>query len=141
MKLYFSFGINTNFTAMKKTLAFLFLSALVLTAGAQNVPSFEQVISLRSAGSVTISPDGTDIAFTVQTVEWVDNRYDTEIWLSKDGKKPFLLTNNPKGNSTSPAWSPDGKWISFLSDRGSKNQIYVISVDGGEAKPVIGVAT
>lgn len=121
---------------MKRTLAFLLLSALVLTAGAQNVPSFQQVISLRSAGFVTISPDGTDIAFTVQTTDWVDNRYDTEIWLSKDGKKPFQLTNNPKGNSNSPAWSPDGKWISFLSDRGNKNQIYVISVDGGEAKPV-----
>ena len=121
---------------MKKTLAFLFLSALVLTAGAQNVPSFEQVISLRNAGFVTISPDGTDIAYTVQTTDWVDNRYDTEIWLSKDGKKPFQLTNNPKGSSTSPAWSPDGKWISFLSDRGNKNQIYVISVDGGEARPV-----
>ena len=120
---------------MKKYLSLLLLTAFALAAGAQTLPSFEQVISLRSAGFVTISPDGTDIAYTVQSTDWADNRYDTEIWLSKDGKKPFQLTNNPKGSSTSPAWSPDGKWIAFLTDRGNKNQIYVISTDGGEAKP------
>lgn len=103
---------------------------------AQQVPSFEQVISLRSVGSPVLSPDGKNIAFSVQTTDWSENRYDTELWLSKDGKKTFQLTNNAKGNSNSPAWSPDGKWIAFLSDRGSKNQIYLIAPDGGEAKQI-----
>jgi len=100
---------------------------------AQHVPSFEQVIALRNAGSVALSPDGKHVAYTVQTTDWTDNRYDTEIWLSKNGQKPFQLTNTPKGNSTSPVWSPDGKWIAFMADRGNKNQIHVISVEGGEA--------
>jgi len=45
-------------------LCFLLLSNLAI---AQHVPSFEEVISLRSIGGVMISPDGNNIAYTVQT--------------------------------------------------------------------------
>jgi dipeptidyl aminopeptidase/acylaminoacyl peptidase len=117
---------------MNKVLVFLlsfFLSAL----HAQKVPTFEDVISLRSAGNVTMSPDGRHIAFTVQTTDWLENRYDSEIWLSKDGGRPFQLTNTLKGSSSSPTFSPDNKWLAFLTDRGDKNQIYVIRLEGGEA--------
>lgn len=103
---------------------------------AQQVPSFEQVIALRNVSSVTLSTDGKHVAYTVQTTDWTDNRYDTEIWLSKNGQKPFQLTNTPKGSSTSPEWSPDGKWIAFITDRGNKNQIHVINTEGGEAVAV-----
>ncbi|MBL7873142.1 MAG: S9 family peptidase [Cyclobacteriaceae bacterium] len=103
---------------------------------AQHVPTFEEVISLRSAGAVVISDDGKNVAFTVQTTDWNDNRFDSEIWLSKNGNKPFQLTNTPKGSSSSPSFSPDGKWIAFLADRGNKNQIYVMNMEGGEAKAV-----
>jgi dipeptidyl aminopeptidase/acylaminoacyl peptidase len=102
-------------------------------AAAQRVPSFEEVISLRSIGEVTISTDGKHVAYTVQTTDWNDNRYDSEIWLSKNGEKPFQFTNTTKGGSTSPAFSPDGQWIAFLADRGNKVQIYVMRVNGGEA--------
>ncbi len=114
----------------------ILLICLSILSSAQHVPSFEQVIALRGTGTVTLSPDGKNIAYTVQTTDWTDNRYDTEIWLSKNGQKPFQLTNTPKGSSTSPEWSPDGKWIAFLADRGSKTQIHVIYVDGGEAKQI-----
>ncbi|MFN7115805.1 MAG: S9 family peptidase [Saprospiraceae bacterium] len=98
--------------------------------------SFEQVISLHNAGSPTISPDGQHVAFTVSTTDWKENTYDTEIWLARNGEEPFQLTRTNKGSSTSPRWSPDGKWIAFLADRGDKNQIFVIRVQGGEAQPV-----
>jgi len=114
----------------------LLLTLTALTAGAQHVPSFEEIISLRSAGGVTISADGNHVAYTVQTADWDNNRFDTEIWLAKGGKNPFQLTNTPNGNSTHAAFSPDGKWIAFLADRGNKNQIYVIRFEGGEAKSV-----
>lgn len=103
---------------------------------AQQVPTMEQVISLRNAGFVAISPDGKHVAYTVQTTDWAENRYDTEIWLSKNGQAPFQLTNTLKGNSTNPVWSPDGKWVAFMADRGSKSQIHVVYLDGGEARPV-----
>lgn len=121
--------------AMKNLLLPLFLISL-FQLNAQHVPSFEEIISIRSAGSVQLSPDGKTVAFTIQTTDWNDNRYDTEIWLARDGESPFQLTNNVKNSSTSPNFSPDGKWISFLSDRGNKNQIYVMRAEGGEPKAV-----
>lgn len=112
---------------------FLLISNL---AAAQHVPSFEEVISLRSVGGVTLSADGNTIAYTVQTTDWNENRFDTEIWLSKNGSAPFQVTYTPKNSSTNPAFSPDGQWIAFLADRGNKNQIYVMKVDGGEARAI-----
>lgn len=102
----------------------------------QHVPTFEEVISLRSVGGITISDDGKNVAYAVQATDWNDNRFDSEIWLSKSGTKPFQLTNTPKGSSSSPSFSPDGKWIAFLADRGNKNQIHIMNVEGGEAKAV-----
>ena len=122
---------------MKKLLCFILSAITIVQAAAQTqLPSFEEVISLHSPGSVQLSPDGKSVAFTVQATDWNDNRYDTEIWFSHEGSEPFRFTNNPKNSSSSPLFSPDGKWITFLSDRGNKNQIYAIRVTGGEARPV-----
>jgi dipeptidyl aminopeptidase/acylaminoacyl peptidase len=98
--------------------------------------SFEKWISLRQAGTVVLSPNGANIAYTVTSTDWKDNSYDAEIWVSRGTQPPFQLTHNPKGGSTSPKWSPDSKWIAFLSDRGDKSQIYLISAEGGEAFPL-----
>jgi dipeptidyl aminopeptidase/acylaminoacyl peptidase len=119
-----------------KNLPTFFLLLLTSAIFAQQVPSFEEVISLRSVGGIAISPDGRDVAFTIQTVDWNENRFDTEIWLSKNGGKPFQLTNSPKNSSTGAAFSPDGKWLAFLTDRGDKNQIHVLRTEGGEARAV-----
>ena len=120
---------------MKQILIILFVG-INAAAFSQRVPTFEEVLSLRGVNGVTISPDGKSLAWTAQTTDWNDNRYDTEIWFSKEGKKPFQLTNTAKGSSSSPAFSPNGMWIAFLADRGNKNQLYVIRTDGGEARAV-----
>jgi dipeptidyl aminopeptidase/acylaminoacyl peptidase len=121
---------------MKNVLLATFIAFSSLALAQQHVPTFEEVISLRSIGGVTMSPDGKNVAFTVTSADWNDNRFDTEIWLSKDGKKPFQLTNTSKSNSNSASFSPDGQWIAFLSDRGNKSQLHVMRIDGGEARVI-----
>ncbi len=120
---------------MKKFL-FSYLILLPIIGFTQSLPTFEEVISLRGVGGVTISADGRNVAFTIQTTDWLENRYDNEIWLSKNGGKPFQATNTFKSSSNSPAFSPDGNWIAFLADRGNKTQIHVMRMDGGEARVV-----
>ncbi len=120
---------------MNRYLTLLFL-LFPFTAFSQHLPSFEEVISLRGVGAVQLSPDGKLVAYTVQKADWSDNRYDTEIWLWREGGEPFQATNTPKGNSTAPIFSPDGKWLTFLSDRGDKNQVYIMRTDGGEARAI-----
>jgi len=123
---------------MKKSLSiilFVFVLTLVARgqAGEVPVPAFKDVLSLKSVGAPVISPDGRSILYTIREADWEKNRYDTEVWLYKQGKEPFQLTRTAEESSTSPAWSPDGKWISFLSKRDEENQIYLIRPDGGEA--------
>ena len=122
---------------MKKTLVLLTGLFLILAFSwgqADKVPgpAFKDVLSLKSVGSPVISPDGRTVLYSVRQADWDKNRYDSEIWMVRKGEKPFQLTRTKEGSSSSPAWSPDGKWISFLADRGEKRQIYLISVFGGE---------
>ncbi|MCU0419044.1 MAG: S9 family peptidase [Cyclobacteriaceae bacterium] len=119
---------------MKKIV--LALAFLPCVATAQYVPTIEEVISLRSVGNVHLAPDGKAVVFTVQSTDWNENRYDTELWLSREGAPPFQLTHYAKGSSVAPLFSPDGQWIAFLSDRGNKNQIHVIRTQGGEARAI-----
>jgi Tol biopolymer transport system component len=56
--------------------------------------------------------------------------------MSRDGEAPVQLTRTAKGSSFNGRFSPDSKFVSFLADRGDKTQIYIISVNGGEAMQV-----
>jgi dipeptidyl aminopeptidase/acylaminoacyl peptidase len=103
------------------------------------VPTYEQVISLKRPGGVALSPDGSLVAFTVSETNWDDNAYETEIFLvAAAGGDPIQLTRGKK-SSMSPAWSPDGKWLAFVSDRTDKRQIYLIPPRGGEARAITNV--
>ena len=103
-----------------------------------DMPTFQEVLSLQSVRGVAISPDGARVAYTVRSTDWEENGYDTEIWLAAEGE-PFQLTRTADGGSTSPQWSPDGRWLSFLADRGEKNQVHLIDPRGGEAWDVTDV--
>ncbi len=135
--LFFILGKNTDkMKASIFTILLLFIFSQPLFSQEKKNPSFEEVMSLRSAGTPVISPDGQHLLFSVGTTDWENNRFDREIWISKNGGTPFQLTNTPDGSSSNYQWSPDGKWISFTANRGDKNQIYVMRTEGGEAFPI-----
>ncbi len=100
---------------MKEILFSLIISVITLTTAAQQnaTTSFEQWISLKQVGGVQVSPDGKQVAYTVTSTNWSSNNYDTEVWLSRDGGKPFQLTQTLNGSSNAAQFSPDSKWIVF----------------------------
>ena len=102
---------------------------------ATGTPTIDQLISLKRAGSATISPNAQWVAYTVRDTNWDENNYHTEIWLA-DAKSGELrqLTSHAKKSSTSPTWSPDSTKLAFATDRDEKRQIYVIDPRGGEAR-------
>ena len=116
---------------------FLFLILIPWTVFGQaeeeiRTPSIEEVISLRSVSNVQISPNGKHVLFQVESTDWHNNRFDSELWLSRDGEPPFQLTNNLNGDSFSPVWSPNSDQILFLRNHNDKNQIFFINISGGE---------
>lgn len=120
---------------MKRLALLISIAFFIQVSQAQTLenPSFEDVISLQSVSNAVISPDGKHIVFVTNTVDWKENKYDGELWISKNKETPFQLTNNLKNRSSNPKWSPDGKWIAFLSNRNKKTQIQAIRLDGGES--------
>ncbi len=119
------------------------LLALALPAGLSAqmdpTPSFEDLLSLERVGDARLAPNGQSIAYVVSTTDWEANRYDREIWIAPVNREPYQLTVTVDGNSTQPHWSPDGKRIGFLADRGDDTQVYVIASAGGEATPITAV--
>ena len=98
-------------------------------------PTIDELISLKRAGSASISPNGLWVAYTVRDTNWDENAYHTEIWLA-DAKSGELrqLTSHAKKSSTSPTWAPDSSKLAFATDRDDKRQVYLIDPRGGEAR-------
>lgn len=89
---------------------------------------------LGALGSPSISPDGTRLAFSISDPSAGTN----DVWvydLTREIKT--RLTFSPGVNSDA-SWLPDGKHVSFVSDRDGKFHIYEKAADGtGSATPLI----
>lgn len=106
----------------------------------------EDIVSIRGLNDVQVSADGKEIAFVVlepADPDKPDKPRDSNIWLvptdGSEAARPYAAS--PKSD-TSPRWSPSGRYLAFLSDRGApigddkeaKTQIYLLRTDGGEAE-------
>lgn len=102
--------------------------------------TIEQTMSVERLAAARISPDGRAVVYGVTRTDWAADRFVTELWVaSADTGERFRLTNSGKWDGAA-RWSPDGAWISFLSDRGGANQVYLIRGSGGEAIRLTDVA-
>jgi dipeptidyl aminopeptidase/acylaminoacyl peptidase len=98
----------------------------------------ESMVDLPVAGSPEISPDGSIIAYTVRetNMEGEESSFTTHIWVAKaDGSMNRQFTRG-KQSATNPQFSPDGKYLSFVSARDNGRQVYKMHLDGGEAQKI-----
>jgi dipeptidyl aminopeptidase/acylaminoacyl peptidase len=115
-------------------LALLALSALAAADEGSRVPTIDGLLNVKTLGGAVLSPDARFVAYGVTEADFKQDAFVSRLWLAPtNGAQPFPLTGGDK-SATSAKWSPDGRRLAFLSDRvGDKNQVFVISPDGGEA--------
>jgi Tol biopolymer transport system component len=83
-------------------------------------------------GGAAVSPNGQRIAY------WSQADGDFEIYLiNADGSGKKQLTAN-RGNDALPAWTPDGKYIYYLSDRNGQGwAVMVMNADGSNQRKIV----
>ncbi|HSB36251.1 MAG TPA: S9 family peptidase [Thermoanaerobaculia bacterium] len=124
---------------MRRTTALVFLlaGALAAPAAPEKTPlTIDDVWALPRVGTPALSPDGTTAAFTVSVWDPEEDKSNADIWLLDVASGASRKLTSHKASDTSPAFSPDGRRVAFLSKRdGDKaTQLYVIATDGGEAE-------
>jgi dipeptidyl aminopeptidase/acylaminoacyl peptidase len=121
---------------MLKTLSFALLSALALPLAAQEprLLKIEDIHSLKAVLDPQVSPDGRWVAYAVRSTDLKEDRQDTDLWMVPlAGGEAVRLTASPKGENA-PRWSPDNRWLAFLSARGGEApQVWLLDRRGGEA--------
>jgi dipeptidyl aminopeptidase/acylaminoacyl peptidase len=127
-----------------------FLVVLVLSMGnsmtmsADRKPlTIDDLLTLKRCSDPQISPDGRWVVYVVTTITDVaNNKSQANLWLvPTDGSQPPRQLTTTEKKDRHPRWSPDSKWILFESNRSGSNQLWVISLEGGEARQLTQIAT
>jgi dipeptidyl aminopeptidase/acylaminoacyl peptidase len=100
--------------------------------------SLEDLHALRDVSDPQISPDGAWVVYTVGTDDVADDQNVSDLWMTSwDGQTTIRLTSTPKVSEHTPRWSPDGRYLAFLSSRGDSadaDQLWLLNRRGGEAE-------
>ncbi len=142
----------------KRTSAVLILLSFFLAnAHSETKPklTLDEFFNAVEIQSVKLSPDAKAVVIGTERADWDQNRFRHDLWIYRDNGQGggALVQLTQSGHDMDPQWSPDGKWIAFISDRkpsgeaeasddsDSKdkegvNQLYLISPNSGEAFPL-----
>ncbi len=160
VKVFFECGMNAIRAHMKipkRVLAVVLASALLAHSQTKPKLTLDEFFNSVSYPAIAMSPDGNSVVIVTERPDWDQQIFRHDLWLYRDdnhGSSLIQLTQS--GHDTDPKWSPDGRWIAFLSERkssdsdsddekgkhkakdskGDVDQIYLISPAGGEAIPL-----
>src|SRR3984885_10292687 len=131
-------------------------AALAQTPPAKPPLTLDDFFNSVDIPNIRLSPDGRAVAIETTRADWDGNRFRSDLWLYREeaGASGSLRQLTQSGHDRNPEFSPDGRWIAFLSDRSGQSessaetspetaaaseksdQVYVISMSGGEPFPV-----
>jgi dipeptidyl aminopeptidase/acylaminoacyl peptidase len=136
-------------------LAFLLVTISIPTrihAGPGTRISARDLIAIRVPSELALAPDGRSAAFVVSEADFERSRTNKDLYLAPvpgDPRRVRRLTHTPDADETEPRFSPDGRWLAFVADRAvpkagekpaegeePKKQVWIMPVDGGEARPL-----
>jgi len=134
-------------TALRTLPALGLLLPLLTPAMAADAPNkrsitLDDLPRLVRVGAPVVSPDGQWVAYTASQIDTKEDKTLTHLWMVKwDGSAQIQLTYGKEGASQ-PRFSPDGRYISFLSSRpgpAKGEQVWLLDRRGGEAQQLTGI--
>ena len=121
---------------MTRQFVCLTLCCLATSAALAEPFTAEHLVRIDRVGAPAVSPGGDLVVYAVRHTDMEADKGRYDLWLSSvAGDAPRRLTTH-EANDTSPAWSPDGRYILFVSSRGGSSQVWRLPVNGGESQPV-----
>ncbi|HEV7365482.1 MAG TPA: S9 family peptidase [Gemmatimonadales bacterium] len=101
--------------------------------------TLDDLYRLREVSSPEISPEGEWVAYTVSVPDTSKDQSDSDVWMTSwDGRRSVRLTTS-KASEHTPRWSPDGRYLAFLSGRDDArevDQVWLLNRTGGEAERI-----
>jgi len=117
-------------------------AALAFPAGARPITPADYA-RLQTVSDPQVDPSGQWVAYTVAGTDVAADKAYSHIWMSSwDGARTVQLTGRAKESENTPRFSPDGKWLAFVSARGGDkddDQLWLMDRAGGEGRPIKGV--
>jgi dipeptidyl aminopeptidase/acylaminoacyl peptidase len=98
-------------------------------------PCIDRLADIARPEQPALSPDARHVAYVLRTTDVEADRTRRDLWWTPTGEAvPRQLTRG--GSDGAPAWSPDGSAIAFLRSTGGVAQVWILPVDGGDARQV-----
>ncbi len=125
--------------AFSGALLWLFAAGLNAQGAGRRLLSLDDLSRLHSVADPQVSPDGGWVAYTVSAPDLKEDRNHSSVWMTSwDGAQTIRLTTGKESEAT-PRWSPDGRFLAFLSGREDENsvrQLWLLPRAGGEAEKI-----
>src|SRR5271154_6942461 len=94
------------------------IAASILTPAQTTKPklTLDEFFDSVSFDAVRISPDGNSVVIGTERADWDQQIFRSDLWLYRNDSRS-LIQLTQSGHDSEPRWSPDGRWIAFLSER------------------------